>query len=237
MNYQYIDTHLQVLYFVFMPRRARIFQQSLCYHLMNRGINRQAIFEDDDDRRYFTDLVKDYKAICGAAVYHWVWMDTHWHMLVEITFANLRAFVGGIQQSYAQHHHRRHNSSGVFWQGRFKSKPVEIGENLVRCGRYIERNPVRAGIVDDAWDYKWSSASLYVLGKRINFTDQNVYLGGDDWQEEDGRIYAKALMASDDDEYMMKQAGKGYIGGLTFSGQLKKENGRYRKRRGRPVKR
>lgn len=69
-------------------------------------------------------------------------------MLAEVVFENLRPFVGGIQQSYVQYHHKRHKSSGVFWQGRFKSKLVEIGEYLIRCGRYIKCNPVRAGIVD-----------------------------------------------------------------------------------------
>ena len=117
-----------------MPRTPRIFQRALCYHVMNRGINGARILHDDEDRRTFSTLVQQYKEICGAKVYHWVWMDTHFHMIVEVVFENLIPFVGGIEQVYAQNHHRRHGSSGVFWQGRFKSKPVEIGEYLVRCG-------------------------------------------------------------------------------------------------------
>lgn len=219
-----------------MPRTARIFQRAVCYHLMNRGINRGAIFKDDADRRYFTDLVKDYKDACGASVYHWVWMDTHYHMLAEVVFDNLRPFVAGIQQSYVQHHHKRHRSSGVLWQGRFKSKPVEIGEYLVRCGRYIERNPVRAGLVDDAWDYEWSSAATYVRRAKDELTDLNVYIGADRWQRADRQMHAEALMTSDDDEWMQKHSRRGYLGGSEFPGQLKKERGRYRRRRGRPVK-
>ena len=220
-----------------MPRTARIYQQAICYHLMNRGINRRVIFEDDADRRYFTDLVIDYRDACGASVYHWVWMDTHYHMLAEVVFDNLRAFAGGIQQAYAQYHHRRHRSSGVFWQGRFKSKPVEIGEYLVRCGRYIERNPVRAGIVDDAWGYEWSSAATYVQSAPSGPADVNPYIGADKWSPLERQMYAEALQASDDDEWMRKRASRAYIGGEDFAGQLKKEGGRYRRRRGRPVKR
>jgi putative transposase len=203
---------------------------------MNRGVSRGAIFEDDADRRYFTDLVKDYRDACGASVYHWAWMDTHYHMLAEVVFENLRAFAGGIQQSYVQYHHKRHRSSGVFWQGRFKSRPVEVGEYLIRCGRYIERNPVRAGIVDDAWDYEWSSAAAYVLGSSDGLTDLDVYIGADRWQPMDRQAYADALQASDDDEWMQKRSRSGTLGGVEFAGQLKKEGGRYRRRRGRPVK-
>jgi putative transposase len=130
----------------------------------------------------------------------------------------------------------RHGSSGKFWQGRFKSKPVEIGEYLVRCARYIERNPVRAEIVDDAWDYKWSSSRRYVTGNPDGITDVNTYIGAENWQIDDRREYAKSLELSDDDSLLSKHRNKGYIGGDKFHTQFKKEGGRYRKRRGRPVK-
>lgn len=203
---------------------------------MNRGINRLPIFKDDEDRKHFTKIVNDYNDICGAKIYHWAWMDNHYHMLAEITYANLRHFVSGIQQSYAQYHHRRHGTSGIFWQGRFKSKPVEIGEYLVRCARYIERNPVRAKIVDDAWDYKWSSASHYVVGRGVKLTDTNIYIGADNWTPHDRQEYAKTLELSDDDKLLKKHNHKGYLGSSSFPAQLKKEGNRYRRRRGRPAK-
>ena len=145
-----------------MPRVARIYQRALCYHVMNRGVNRQRIFSDDEDRVYFTRTVSEYKEICGARIYHWCWMGNHYHILVEVVHENLRGFAGGLQQAYAQYHHARHHGSGVFWQGRFKSRPVEVGSYLASCGRYIERNPVRAGLTGTAWDYRWSSAGRYV---------------------------------------------------------------------------
>lgn len=143
-----------------MPRLARSFQIAICYHVFNRGINRQAIFRDDKDRERFSELVRRYKKHCRARVYHWAWMGTHYHMLVEVPFEHLSAFAGGIQQTYAQYHHARHGTSGTFWQGRFQSEPVELDEHLTRCGRYIERNPVRGGMVDVAWEYPWSSAAF-----------------------------------------------------------------------------
>ena len=72
---------------------------------MNRGVNGRAIFRDEEDMARFTRTVGEYKEICGAKVYHWCWMNTHYHMIAEVVFDNLRAFAGGIQQVYAQYFH------------------------------------------------------------------------------------------------------------------------------------
>lgn len=216
-----------------MPRVARIFQRALCYHVLNRGVNGQSIFFDDADRLYFTRTVAEYKELCAARIYHWCWMGNHYHLLVEVPHANLRGFAGGLQQAYAQYHHARHQGSGVFWQGRFKSRPVEIGEYLVCCGRYIERNPVRAGLIRDAWDYRWSSAARYVHGKEDALTNENPYLGI--FQETDRKAYATALSSGLEDEAVIRRVdGERVIGSKTFANTLKKECGRCRVKRGRP---
>ncbi len=203
---------------------------------MNRGINRQNIFRDDRDRSKFSELVKEYKEECGASVYHWSWMSNHYHMLIEVVFDNLRPFVSGVQQTYAQYYHDRHGSCGVFWQGRYKSKPVEVGEYLARCGKYIERNPVRAGVVDVAEEYQWSSAQHYVTGLNSIITDHNPYCGGD---REDVRFrewYQKSLAAGLDDEWMKKRKKKRCLGSDAYCLSLKTSNGRHRRKRGSPVK-
>jgi len=126
-----------------MPRVGRIYQRELCYHVMNRGVSRHSIFSDEDDRDYFSKTVAEYKELCGARVYHWVWMGNHYHMLVQVVHENLRGFAGGIQQAYAQYHHARYNGSGMFWQGRFKSKEfaatpkMERGRHRVKRGRPV----------------------------------------------------------------------------------------------------
>ena len=220
-----------------MPRTARVFQQAVCYHVMNRGLNRTGILTDETDKKWFSEAVAEYKEICGARVYHWVWMDTHYHMLAEVVYENLRAFVGGIQQVYAQYHHRRHRGSGVFWEGRFQSKPVEIGEYLVRCGRYIERNPVRACLAAKAWQYEWSSACFYVHGKEDHLTDLNEYIWSTEKPSSTGRAeYAEALSQTADDERMRKQMLRSAIGSDNFLHQLKLEGGRHRRKRGKPAR-
>ena len=209
---------------------GRIYQRALCYHVMNRGVNLRPVFADDGDREYFSKTVAEYKELCGARVYHWVWMGNHYHMLVEVVHENLRGFVGGLQQAYAQYHHARYNESGVFWQGRYKSKPVEVGPYLGSCGRYIERNPVRAGLTATAWEYKWSSAAAYVKKAEDVVTDENPYLG--EFKDSD---YGERLMSGMDEEIVRQLEGDRAIGSKEFASTLKMERGRYRVKRGRPV--
>ena len=199
---------------------------------MNRGVNCGPLFSDDADREYMNGLVVEYKEICGAKVYHWVWMGNHYHMLVEVVYENLRGFVGGIQQAYAQYHHARHNGSGVFWQGRFKSKPVEIGSYLVSCGRYIERNPVRAGLAGIAWEYRWSSAAAYVKKVMDGVTDENPHMGA--FNDPERVQYGEALMSGVDEKIVRQMEGERAIGTREFAATLKMERGRYRVKRGRP---
>jgi putative transposase len=201
---------------------------------MNRGINRQAVFDDESDYVKFGELVREYKGICGARVYHWAWMRNHYHMVVEVVYDNLRAFVGGVQQAYAQYHHHRNRGCGVFWAGRFKSKPVEIGPYLIRCARYVERNPVRAGMVTEPWAYRWSSAAHHVKGIPDGITDTNRHLGLA--TEADRVRYGQELMSAVDDNLMRQQGKRGVIGGDAFARSLIPHKGRHRRRRGRPAK-
>ncbi len=215
-----------------MPRKARIYQRATCYHLVNRGINKLPIFDDDADRRHFSKLVIRYKAVCDAHVYHWAWMGNHYHMLVAVAYENLRAFIGGLQQAYVQYHHMRHETSGVFWQGRFFSKPVEIGKYLVACGRYIERNPPRKGMVSRAWDYKWSSAAAYVKQVDDGITELNPYLGV--LTRQDRRRYGELLMSEDTDRELREYEHDNAIGAPAFSRRFVRDRGRFRIKRGRP---
>lgn len=218
-----------------MPRTARKHQErALCYHVFNRGINRQAIFRDDGDRRFFSQLVSRYKKANGVRVFHWAWMETHYHLLIEVPFQKLRAFVGGLQQAYAQYHHARHGTSGVFWQGRYRSEPVEIGEYLARCGRYIERNPVRAGIAANAWEYPWSSAGFYVAGGADGITDANTYLGSYPMSPQDQEQYRAGLSKADADDLMGEMQNQQALRSAAFVSRLVTQGDRHRRKRGRP---
>ena len=216
-----------------MPRIGRIYQRAMCYHVMNRGINRGTVFADEIDFEVFKELVMLYKERTKAKVYHWVLMGNHFHLVIEIEHERLRGFIGGIEQKYVWHNHHRHGTSGVFWQGRFKSKPVEIGGYLVSCGRYIERNPVRAGLVVEPWSYRWSSAGHYVKSKDDEVTDTNKYLGKFGGRERE--MYAEALMSGVDEAMIRGTNRFRVIGTPEYASKLQVSRGRHKLRRGRPA--
>ncbi len=151
-----------------MPRLPRSLQwaSEACFHLMNRGHDRERIFADDEDRSAFLGLVARYAARFHFRLYHYCLMDNHFHLLAQLEDPrHVSALMAGLLRAYVHHCHRRHGFVGHRWQGRFKSPAVQCRDYLLSCGRYIERNPLEAGMVALPWEYRWSSAAAYALGK------------------------------------------------------------------------
>jgi putative transposase len=150
-----------------MPRTPRKYQESpsTFYHIMNRGHNREAVFADADDCRYFLDLLERYKKRFPLRIFHYCLLTNHFHLLVQMPTAQaLSACLAGLLRSYVHYFNRRHGFVGHLWQGRFKSPAVEVEAYFLSCARYIERNPVAAGLVTLPWEYEWSSCRAYALG-------------------------------------------------------------------------
>ncbi|MDP1854153.1 MAG: transposase [Candidatus Omnitrophota bacterium] len=150
-----------------MPYTARSHQlkQSLIYHIFNRGINREKIFLDEEDYSYFIKLLREYSQRASLSIYHWVLMPNHYHIVTAIEEPEkISSVMAGLGRSYACYHHRKHKTAGYLWQGRFKSQPIQKELYLMACGRYVERNPVKAGIIEAAWEYPYSSARFYASG-------------------------------------------------------------------------
>jgi putative transposase len=147
-----------------IPRRQQ-WAEAACYHLMDRGHNRETVFQDDLDRQHFLDLVARYRQRFGFQLYHYCLMTNHFHLLLQLPEPrHLSPLMAGLLRAYVHHFHRRHGFVGHLWQGRFKSPAVQREGYLLSCGRYIERNPEEAGMVAQAWDYRWSSSRAYALG-------------------------------------------------------------------------
>jgi putative transposase len=141
-----------------MPRRPRLTVAGIPFHIIQRGNNRSACFLSDGDYlRYLTDLGGQ-AAIRGVAVHAYVLMTNHVHLLATGTTADavgqLMKFLG---QRYVQYINRRYGRTGTLWEGRFRSCLVDADTYLLACHRYIEANPVRAGMVRHPADYRWSS--------------------------------------------------------------------------------
>ncbi len=162
-------------------------------------------------------------------------MPNHYHLLIRLTFPMLRPFAAVIQQSYAQYHHRRHGTCGVLWQGRHQTRAVEEDLCLTRCGRYIERNPVRAGLAEFAWDWPHSSAGFYVLGRADELTDLDVQFAPGDLDAARRAEYVAMLQDNDEQRWVKEQSGPA-IGSTRFVGSLAAEAGHLRRRRGRVAK-
>ncbi len=127
-------------------------------HVTQRGVNRCAIFVDDEDRSHLMQLLVIATREEGVAVHAYVLMGNHLHLLATAPAPGaLSRAMRHIGHCYVQSFNRRHRRTGTLWEGRFKSCLVDSERYLLTVYRYIELNPVRAGMVDDAERYPWSS--------------------------------------------------------------------------------
>lgn len=148
-----------------MPRPRRLDLPDIPQHLIQRGNDRQAcFFEEADYLRYYSDL-RELAAREGCTVHAYVLMTNHVHLLMTPPCAGA---IGRVMQSLGRRYVRaindRRRRTGTLWEGRYKAFPVDSGRYLLECHRYIELNPVRAGIVPDPVDYAWSSHRHNALG-------------------------------------------------------------------------
>ena len=108
-----------------MPRQARRKSESGIYHVMLRGINKQVIFEDEEDSLKFLETLKNYKAISGYKIFAYCLMSNHIHLLLKVEKENLDLIIKRIASSYVYWYNWKYHRSGHLFQDRFKSEPVE----------------------------------------------------------------------------------------------------------------
>ena len=215
-----------------MPGYARknILKGSLCHHVFNRGISRRYIFEQSADKEYFCQLLMRYKKKGKMSIYHWVIMNNHYHMLVELEHPeSISCVMSGIGRAYTSYYHAKYESSGYLWEGRFKSQAVQKEEYLLSCGRYIERNPLKAGMSRRAEDYTFSSAAYYVKGNPDGITDKNrLYEVTGKTREERQLSYRKWLEKCDaEEEKYFDIMENPVIGKEEFKAALRKQGGHF----------
>lgn len=145
-----------------MPRPPRLELAGVPLHVVQRGINRSACFFGHADRRFYLRCLACAAATRGCAVHAYVLMSNHVHLLVTPA---AKGAVGAMMQDIGRRYVRVlntvHGRTGGLWEGRFKSSLVDSESYLLACHRYIECNPLRAGIVSDVAAYPWSSHGHY----------------------------------------------------------------------------
>lgn len=133
---------------------------------MTRGNNRNIVFKTDDDYKYFIELISKYKLEHPFDLYHYCLMPNHTHFLIQTKKAlDFSIFMKKLNLAYFHHYKQSYGWIGHFWQDRYKSQAVGKDAYFIQCGKYIELNPVRAGMVERPEDYKYSSYKYYSVGR------------------------------------------------------------------------
>jgi putative transposase len=149
-----------------MARLARIVIPGVPHHVTQRGNRRQPVFFSDADRTLYLRLLAEGCAGAGVRCLAWCLMDNHVHLiLVPAQADGLRAALGEAHRRYTRQVNFREGWRGYLFQGRFASYPMDDA-HLMAAVRYAERNPVAAGLVERAEDWRWSSAASHVAGRR-----------------------------------------------------------------------
>jgi putative transposase len=145
-----------------MARALRIEFPGAVYHVTSRGDRREAIFVDDDDRRQLLAIVNQAMDRFNAAVMAYCLMSNHYHFVLQTRQPNLSRLMRQINAKFAQAFNRRHGVVGHLFQSRFKAILVDRDAYLMELCRYVELNPVRAGLVAAPADWYWSSYRAHV---------------------------------------------------------------------------
>lgn len=141
-----------------MPRLARLVVPDVALHVIQRGHDRQSCFREDTDRLVYLVLLSDCLKKSGCALHAYCLMTNHVHLLLTPPDAKACAtLMRNLGQRYVQYFNRRYERSGTLWEGRPHSCLVDSSRYVLACYRYIELNPVRAGMVSAPATYKWSS--------------------------------------------------------------------------------
>lgn len=132
------------------------------YHVTNRGLERREIVRDDPDRRTWLRLLDRVATRCRWRVFAYVLMDNHFHLFLRIRECNLSSGMHDLESGYATLFNQNHDRNGPLLQGRFHGVIVEGEAHSRELTRYLHLNPVRAGLVADPLQYRWSSHSAYL---------------------------------------------------------------------------
>ena len=222
-----------------MPRRARLSLPGIPWHIVQRGHNRSVCFFAEEDYRLYLQHLCTFAARFHCAVHAYALMTNHVHLLLTPREADSAALLmKHLGQHYVQHINRVYRRSGTLWEGRFHSCLTQSEGYVLSCYRYIELNPVRAGMVGDPRGYPWSSYRANAEGKidgLITPHDEFLRLGRTD---DDRRVaYRRLLQAHLDPgriaEIRLATNGNIALGGKRFQIEIERMLGR-RVRRGVP---
>ena len=213
-----------------MARMARIVLPGLPHHVTHRGNRRTPIFLEDADCESYLRRLRRYGADCGLDIWSYCLMTNHIHLLaVPCAQTSLGRAIGRTHMMHAKALNRREGWSGHLWSNRFYSAPVDPASAAL-VARYIELNPVRAGLCRRAADYPWSSARSHCTGARDPLLAEDRPFVGDlaawsSWLDQ-------GLLESTVEEVRHATSTGTPIGSKGFLGEIERRLGRRLRRRG-----
>lgn len=185
-----------------MPHRARLSIPGIPWHIIQRGNNRSACFHAEEDYQYYLHYLQEFAIKFGCAIHAWVLMTNHVHLLLTPQRSDSASLLmKHLGQRYVQYINHSYKRSGTLWEGRFRSCLTQSEDYVLACHRYIELNPVRAGMVNQPQDYRWTSYHTNALGTASNLIlphEEYLRLGRD--QKSRLESYRALFKAQLDDE-------------------------------------
>ncbi len=152
-----------------MARRRRFLPVGIRAHVTQRGVNRQICFAGDEDIAAYVHWLNEAASKYGVLIHAWVFMTNHLHLLLTPTEENACSLcMQYIGRYYVRYFNYRYQRTGPLFEGRFRSHPIQADVYYLNCSRYIELNPVRAGMVSDPGEYRWSSYCAQALGSTVD---------------------------------------------------------------------
>lgn len=215
-----------------MPRAGRHFLSDQPLHVIQRGNNRTAVFFAAADYARYRGWLAEAAAAHGCAIHAYVFMTNHVHLLVTPAAADsLPRTMQSLGRRYVRHVNAVYRRTGTLWEGRYRAAPIDSEAYFIACMRYIELNPVRAGLAAQPGDYAWSSYRAHAEGRADPLVREHALyraLGATPAERQAAyrRLFDAPLAAAFVDEVRAATNGGWALGGERFKAQIARALGR-----------
>jgi putative transposase len=215
-----------------MARKPRFNIPGSAQHVIQRGNNRSACFFTDADYRVYLESLREARETCDCDIHAYVLMTNHVHLLVTPRGDHgVSRMMQSLGRRYVRYFNKRHCRTGTLWEGRYRSSLVDTGSYVLACYRYIEFNPVRAGLVGSPGDYRWSSHRAVAFGQPdglVTLHDALLNLGSDDTSRRKAYrgLFEAPMTGTELDEIRLAVNREGVLGSEVFKRRLEQKSGR-----------
>ena len=203
-----------------MPRPLRLILPGVAVHIIQRGNNRVACFRHEADYLVYLSHLRELAGKHECAVHAYCLMTNHVHLLMTPAAAEgCTGLMRDLGQRYVQYFNRRHERTGTLWEGRFRSCVAESARYVLACYRYIELNPVRAGMVSHPSGYPWSSYAANSGTRTDAFLSPHSEFLGLSVDNEQRRARYRALLEEEIDAPLLQAIREATNGGYPLAGE------------------